>query len=449
MLICDEAREVLRKQKEKEQQREASHAPQIIPAKEDPSMQRLEKEKAVLQAAYDQLLRRLNDQKKHGEQNQPDKTMTCGDAKQQSSDSSSTKKEKHDEDGTSLFGLNCAEFSGAVALFMTMGDVGALARCSKEVNAFVKRAILENDDDGPWRLMAKRDYPYLFELIKRVRASNGNGEADEDRAADMSTWLAVARWMPSASGGCHVFVPLPPPSSNARLMYRRERVLEGNGEKPIICRYGMGAPPKPLSSYCLHLKFHLEQDGRKVAVVSKFVEEMVFGLRKDQTNGDAIRFTLDVYPELRKYEYDSVEISCDLVQRLSNKRCPLFSRGKMEIGGRTGEYYVGWGANNVVDFRVGHVDPEMYIWTSQGKCPCSCGGWVGDPDNAKDANSSMFQNFGLMQTLCTCDWAREEWKDFRLFDFELFFEGYEIESGDREEFTAQQQLEKMNQYEFI
>ena len=69
VLICDEAREVLRKQKEKEQQREASHAPQIIPAKDDLSVvQQLEKENAVLQAACNQLLRRLNAQKKHGEQ---------------------------------------------------------------------------------------------------------------------------------------------------------------------------------------------------------------------------------------------------------------------------------------------------------------------------------------------------------------------------------------------
>ena len=73
VLICDEAKEALLRKEQQRKKREASHhAQQLISAKDDLSKQQLEKEKAVLQAAHDQLLRRLNSrQKQHNKLEQP------------------------------------------------------------------------------------------------------------------------------------------------------------------------------------------------------------------------------------------------------------------------------------------------------------------------------------------------------------------------------------------
>ena len=383
VLICAEAKEALRKEQEKK--REASHhAQQLISAKDDRLTQQLGKEKAVLQAAYDQLLRRLNSQKQRKlEQNQP----ADSDANQQSADQSDRDKETKtlalkDADGVSdsptLLGIPLDAFHSAMT-FLEAGGIWTLSCCSKS-------ARVRGHDEGLWRLIAKRDYPYLIEMVERIKGSNG-GEDDEDKVADTSTWLAVARLMPltSSTPGRYVSVPLPPPSRHLRLMYRRECVLDVI-EKPELYRDSMDARPKPLSSYCLHLKFHLERDGRSVAVVSKFVDEMEFGLRGGESNGDAIRFTLDMYPKLREYDYGSIYISCDLVQRSTNKRCPLLPKGCLDYRFHhygdyvSGEYWLETNGDNDVTIRGEYVETLLYIKTSQGKCPCTCGGWVNDPD---------------------------------------------------------------------
>ena len=285
VLICAEAREALRKEQQKK--KEASHhAQQLIPAKDDRSTQQLEKEKAVLQAAYDQLLRRLNAQKQHSklEQEQEQNQPADSDAKLVPVDESGHGKETKtlalkDADGSAdsptLLGIPLDAFHSAMT-FLEAPNIWTLSCCSKS-------ARVRGHDEGLWRLIAKRDYPYLIEMVERIKGSNG-GEDDEDKVADTSTWLAVARLMPltSSTPGRYVSVPLPPPSRNLRLMYRRECVLDVI-EKPELYRDSMDAPPKPLSSYCLHLKFHLERDGRSVAVVSKFVDEMEFGLRRGES----------------------------------------------------------------------------------------------------------------------------------------------------------------------
>ena len=287
---------------------------------------------------------------------------------------------------------------------------------------------MRGHDEGLWRLIAKRDYPYLLEMIERVRASNDGGEDDEDRVADMSTWAAVEGRRPC------------------------------RGRMPCTCTSWE-------SSECVY-----------VAVVSKFVDKMEFGDRMDErTDDDAIRFTLDVYPDLREYEYDGISISCDLVQRLSNKRCPLLSRGRLvySFGFRRsrrlvlsppapyvpGEYYVDATfdeGGNEIAFRDRHVDAHMYIKTSQDECPCSCGGWINDPDSYPDGrrcNTSKLWHYGLIQPKCKCDWAREEWKEFRLFECELFFRMYKPTRNPyrkpARDFTAKGHLEIMNEFIFL
>lgn len=298
-------------------------------------------------------------------------------------------------------------------------------------------------------------------MVGRARDGINSGEYDEGEATNMDTWLTVTgRGTLSTPGSGRSFfgrdvlheVSVPPPSINPRLMYRRERVFDALG-KPESSMYPhdtMCVQPKPLSFYHLHFKFHLKRDRRSVAVVSKFVEEMEFGDRMGRSDCDAIRFTLDVYPELRVYEYDDLRISCDLVQRLTNKRCPLLSNGRL-VSNIPGECFVDASfvdASNEVEFHCGSVVAQLCIREGRGKCPCSCSGWVSDPDDAKDADSSMFQNFDLMETLCTCDWAREEWKEFRLMDCELFFEESRYIEW-RGDCTANYQLQNMNEFDFI
>ena len=194
-----------------------------------------------------------------------------------------------------------------------------------------------------------------------------------------------------------------------------------------------------------------------VAVVSKFVDEMEFGLRRDESGYDAMKFTLDVYPELMEYEYDNISISCVLVQRTSHKIFPLLAPTLLGYGFGfdkeyvAGEYNLG-STNNIDHVKIpgGQLATFLRIKTSQGQCPCSCGGWVSDPDSMSDASYSMLEEFGLIQPLCTCNWASEEWKEFRLMECELYFLlRFEFSYEDRyHDLTAEEQLGHMGGFEF-
>ena len=128
-----------------------------------------------------------------------------------------------------------------------------------------------------------------------------------------------------------------------------------------------------------------------VAVVSKFVDEMEFGLRRDESGYDAMKFTLDVYPELREYEYDRIFISCVLVQRSSHKLFPLLAPTSLDYGFEqykeyvAGEYYFGTDVPDRVEIHGGKLATILCIKTNQGECPYSCGGWINDPDHKEDA----------------------------------------------------------------
>lgn len=138
VLIFAEAKEALRK--EQQRKREASHhAQQLIFAKYDRSTQRLEKEKAVLQAAYDQLLRRLKKLELGQEQNQPADT----DAKLVPEDRSGhgckgSKEAKtlasKDADGVAdspnLLGIPLDAFQSAMT-FLDFVDIWTTSCCSK------------------------------------------------------------------------------------------------------------------------------------------------------------------------------------------------------------------------------------------------------------------------------------------------------------------------------
>ena len=445
-LICAEAKEALRK--EQQRKREASHyAQQLISAKDDRSTQRLEKEKAVLQAAYDQLLRRLNArQKQHAKLEQPKDS----DAKLVPVDQSDHDKETKtlalkDADGVAdsptLLGTPLDAFHSAMT-FLDFEDIWTTSCCSKS-------SRMRGYDEGLWRLIAKRDYPHLIELVERIKDGTGGGVGGGE-AMNMDTWSAVYG---RNRIGEYVPVRFPPPSSSLRLMYRRERVLDVSRTYSSPELYPEA--PKALPSYYIHLKFHLMRDLRSVGVVSKFVDQMEFGKRRDESGGDAIRFTLDVYPQLREYEYDSIEVSCDLVQRSTSKRCVLIAVKEIEsrrYDDGPGEYLVSSSEHQRI--QGGIVRACLHFKTNQDDCPCSCGGWVCDPDDEEDAFlfqiQKFCQKFCLIQPHCACDWASEEWKAFRLLEFELFFEGEWPDHSDvQTNISAQEQLGKMNEFEFI
>ena len=444
VLICDEAKEALLR-KEQQRKREASHhAQQLISAKDDLSKQQLEKEKAVLQAAYDQLLRRLNSrQKQHNKLEQP----TDSDAKLVPVDQSDHDKETKtlalkDADGgadsPTLLGIPLDAFHSAMT-FLDFEDIWNTSCCSKS-------SRMRGYDEGLWRLIAKRDYPRLIDMAERIKDGTSGGVAGGE-AMNIDTWSAV-HWLTRL--GEYVPVRFPPPSSSLRLMYRRERALDVSRWYPYPQLYP--APPKALPSYYIHLKFHLERDRRSVAVhvASKFVDQMEFGNRRDSPtcNRDAIRFTLDVYPQLREYNYDSIEISCDLIQRSTSKRCVLSAIEEIESRRYDGpcEYLVP--SSVLQKIQGGDVRTHLHFKTRQDDCPCSCGGWVCDPDDEEDI--FLFRKFCLIQPHCACDWASEEWKAFRLLEFDLFFEGEWPDHSDIKIYiTAQEQLEKMNEFEFI
>ena len=106
---------------------------------------------------------------------------------------------------------------------------------------------------------------------------------------------------------------------------------------------------------------------------------MEFGNRRDSPtcNRDAIRFTLDVYPQLREYNYDSIEISCDLIQRSTSKRCVLSAIEEIESRRYDGpcEYLVP--SSVLQKIQGGDVRTHLHFKTRQDKTTAPAAAAVG------------------------------------------------------------------------